>query len=265
MLEGIVNSKKLRRPRRVLIYGTHGIGKSTFGSCAPKPIFVPTEDGLSDLNVNTFPVAKTYGEFMENLQKVAIGEHEFESVVIDSADWLESLIWAQVCSDGGKQSIDEFGFGKGYGHALHYWDCAVNLLTACRERADNGIGPAMMVIIIAHAKVQRFEDPQTEPYDRYEPNLHKSASAMLQEWVDEVLFCRQRVVTVGQPGNSKKDDTNNKYRGMTAGERIIYTTEQPSHLAKRHLPIPNELPLAFAAYWDAAQQAQAEVDAACAM
>ena len=34
------------KPPRILVYGTEGIGKSTFGSQAPKPIFVQTEDGL---------------------------------------------------------------------------------------------------------------------------------------------------------------------------------------------------------------------------
>ena len=33
-------------PRRALLYGTHGIGKSTFGSMADKAIFIQTEDGL---------------------------------------------------------------------------------------------------------------------------------------------------------------------------------------------------------------------------
>lgn len=260
MLDGLIDSFEQRRPRRVMIYGTHGIGKSTFGSCAPKPVFVPTEDGLNDLKVKMFPVAKSFGQFMDNLGKLADGPHEFETVVIDSADWLETLIWNQVCADGGKNSIEEFGFGKGYGYAGHYWEHVIKLLEQCGDREVRNIGPGMMTILIAHAKVQRFEDPQTDPYDRYEPNLHKTASALLQEWVDEVLFARQRVVTIAKPAGSKTE-----VRGVSAGERLLYTTEQPSHLAKNRLALPLELPLAFSSYWDAVQKAQVELDAACPM
>ena len=36
-------------PPRILIYGTEGIGKSTFASESPKPIFLQTEDGLGEI------------------------------------------------------------------------------------------------------------------------------------------------------------------------------------------------------------------------
>ncbi|MDR0869400.1 MAG: ATP-binding protein [Planctomycetaceae bacterium] len=41
-----IQTGKAQAPPRLLIYGTEGIGKSTFGASAPKPIFIPTEDGL---------------------------------------------------------------------------------------------------------------------------------------------------------------------------------------------------------------------------
>ena len=33
------------RPPRILAYGVEGIGKSTFASEAPRPVFIQTEDG----------------------------------------------------------------------------------------------------------------------------------------------------------------------------------------------------------------------------
>ena len=30
-------------PRRVMVYGVQGVGKSTFGAAAPRPIFIQTE------------------------------------------------------------------------------------------------------------------------------------------------------------------------------------------------------------------------------
>ncbi|MBL7215955.1 MAG: hypothetical protein ISS71_09785, partial [Phycisphaerae bacterium] len=37
----------------------------------------------------------------------------------------------------------------------------------------------MAVILIAHAKIERFEDPESSAYDRYSPRLHKHACALL--------------------------------------------------------------------------------------
>ncbi len=38
-----VRSGRRPSPRRVLLYGTQGIGKSTFAACAQKSVFVQTE------------------------------------------------------------------------------------------------------------------------------------------------------------------------------------------------------------------------------
>ena len=44
------------RPPRIVLYGTHGIGKSTFAAQAPNPVFIPTEEGLDAINATAFPV-----------------------------------------------------------------------------------------------------------------------------------------------------------------------------------------------------------------
>ena len=102
----------------------------------------------------------------------------------------------------------------------------------------------LTVILIAHAKIERFEDPQTEAYDRYMPRLHKSASALISEWCDEVLFTNYRVFTKSQ------DEGFNRTRvqGLGSGERVLKTTERPAHLAKNRLNLPDELPLAWSEF-----------------
>jgi hypothetical protein len=54
-------------------------------------------------------------------------------------------------------------------------------LTALRD--ERGMG----VVIAAHSEIKRFDSPDTEPYDRYQPKLHKGASAIVQEAMD--AFC----------------------------------------------------------------------------
>jgi hypothetical protein len=113
---------------------------------------------------------------------------------------------------------------------------------------------SMMVILIAHCAVQRFEDPRTEAYDRYVPKLHKHINGTIQEWCEEVLFANYKVF-VRKDG----DGFQERRLGVGTGERVIYTSEKPSHLAKNRLALPEELPLAFSAYWDAVQAATTSV------
>ena len=48
-----LNIKKGRQktPRRTLVYGTPGVGKSTFAAGAVNPLFIPVEDGSMTLTL----------------------------------------------------------------------------------------------------------------------------------------------------------------------------------------------------------------------
>ncbi|MFQ3678654.1 MAG: ATP-binding protein, partial [Fimbriimonadaceae bacterium] len=118
------------KPPRLLVYGTEGIGKSSFAAQAPRPIFVQTEDGLDEIDTDKFPLAESYEDVVESLTALAAEDHPYESVVIDSLDWLERLIWDRVCRDANVTSIEKAdgGYAKGYTHALTYWREILDLL-----------------------------------------------------------------------------------------------------------------------------------------
>jgi hypothetical protein len=102
----------------------------------------------------------------------------------------------------------------------------------------------MQIILIAHARIEKFDNPETESYDRYVPRLNKHASALVQEWCDEVLFATYRVHT------KHTDEGFNRKRtqGIGTGERIVRTTERPAHVAKNRLSLPDEFPLDYRLY-----------------
>jgi hypothetical protein len=231
----------------VLIYGTHGIGKSTFGACAPKPVFIPTEDGLQDIECDAFPLAESYDAVMQATYELATEPHDFKSLVIDSVDWLERLVWKAVCEEKGKADIQEIGYGKGFEFAVSRWNELLKLLERCNIERE------MLVILTGHAKVEKFNNPETEPYDRFVPRLHKSAAAIVQEWCDEVLFANYKVYTKDTDLGFDKVRT----RGISSGDRVLRTTERPAHLAKNRLGLPEEIPLAFASYWEFAEKKSA--------
>ena len=238
LLETIITGKQQRGPV-LAVYGPEGVGKSTFAASAPKPIFLQTEDGLGELDGSKFPLCQTYADVVEQLKAVRDGEHDFQTICIDSLDWLERLIWDRVCADYGVKSIEKAdgGYGKGYTHALTYWREVVKLLGEIRAKRQ------MAIILVAHAKVERFEDPEFPAYDRYLPRLHKAACSLICEWVDAVLFATRRM---------RVDSTTGKAApvGADGGERILRTNGSPACIAKNRYGLPGEMPLS----WDAFMQ-----------
>jgi len=246
------------RPRRIVLYGTHGIGKSTWASKAPSPIFVPTEDGLEDIGADRFPVCRSLGDFNTAISQLLTEQHDYATVVIDTLDWLEKLVWQTVAAEEGKSHIEEIGFAKGYKYASSQWDFILNSLEHLRKQRR------MAIILLAHAKIERFNSPDSEPFDRYDLDLHKFASATIQEWADEVLFARYQVFTMQEESKFN----GKRVRGVGGKDRIIHTCEEASHVAKRRIPMPDVIPMEFAEYAKyvmAAKPRKADVEEAAAV
>jgi hypothetical protein len=226
------------RPRRVMLYGVHGVGKSTFGAMAEGAIFITTEEGANDIEVDRFPLAMTYGDVLSAVSSLYTDEHNYQTVVVDSLDWLERLIFTDVCAKRGVESIEDIGYAKGYVFALTQWREILTGLDALRNERG------MQVVLLAHAQIEKFANPETDTYDRYSPRLQKLASALVQEWADEVLFATYRVHTK----TTKEGFDRKRTQGVGTGERIIRTTERPAHVAKNRLNLPDEIPLDYRVY-----------------
>ncbi|MCA9267839.1 MAG: ATP-binding protein [Planctomycetales bacterium] len=235
-----IQSGRSAAPPRMLIYGTEGVGKSTLASQAPTPIFVQTEDGLGEIDCRKFPLSGSLADVQHALEALRVEEHPFQSVVIDSLDWLERLIWDAICDDyGGAKSIEKVdgGYGKGYVYALAYWrQLLAQLADLHRQRS-------MAVLLIAHAKVEKFDDPESSPYDRYSPRLHKHAAALVTEWCDAVLFATRKFRTQTEETGFGRKRTTAHAIGKDGGERILRTIGGPACVAKNRYGLDAELPL----------------------
>lgn len=228
-----INKGRKTRPRRTLLYGVHGVGKSQWAASAPGVCFLNFEDGLDDIDCASSDLITTHEGLMEALRYFSDAKHDFRYLAIDTVDWLEKIIHKEIAKEAGKNSIADIGYGAGYKQAMAKWDKVFFALEWLRKEIGMGI------ILLAHCDIKRFESPEQESYDRYQPALHPLAAAALQEWCDEVLFASYRVFT------RKEDQGFNKERNIAIGdgERYIRTQETPAVLAKNRLDLPPELPM----------------------
>jgi hypothetical protein len=226
------------KPPRIVIYGVEGIGKTKFGVDSPSPIILQTEDGLGEFVVPHFPLAKSFDDVREALETLAAGGHGYETLVVDSIDWLQELIWKKVALENSVKSIEEIGYGKGYLFAVDHWIDYTNALNYLRDQG-------MTIIQIAHSEIKRFDDPNNDPYDRYQIKLHKSASAKIREHCDAVLFANYRISTT-----QSDSGFNKKSRAIGSGERLLFSEERPGYMAKNRFNMPHELPLDWQAVAD---------------
>lgn len=225
------------KPPRLMIYGTAGVGKTSLAADAPNSVFLQTEDGLGIRDTPTFGLLRSFGQVMEAVGALYTEDHGFRTAVLDSLDWLEPLVWEHTARANGWKDIEQPGYGKGYVAALGTWRAFLDGLNALRD--ERGMG----VVLIAHSEIKRFDSPETEPYDRYQPKLHARASALLQEHVDAVLFANYRVSTVrADVGFNKK-----VARAVGSGDRLLHTAERPAFLAKNRFGLQEQLPLDWAA------------------
>jgi hypothetical protein len=223
-----ITKGKQTRAQRVVIYGVESVGKSTFAAQFPRPLFLDVEGGTSHLDTDRVEVAS-----LADLES-AIREcqtTDYQSVIIDSADWAERLVLEGMLATDKKKSVEDYGYGKGF---VMLAEKFARLLTI----ADQIVAAGKNVVFIAHSKVQRVEPPDMlSAYDRYELKLTKQSAPLLKEWADELWFFKFKTKTVeSESGRSK---------GIGGKERIILTTHSAAYDAKTRSGLAEELPMAW--------------------
>lgn len=230
-LMNIIPANQTWKPQKVLLYGPQGLGKTTFGATFESPILIRTEDGAGAIDVPTFPEMVTDFDQIEAIVNSLHGEHPYKTLLVDSLDWLEPIVHNKTCQVHNQNTIESFGYGKGYAEADAFWRYLMGMFDSLR------LNKGMNIVLIAHSEVKNYSAPDTEPYDRYQIKLHKRAFALWQEWVDMVLFCRYRTIIERTETGFNQEKT----RGTGSGERLIHTEERPAYLAKNRWALPPEI------------------------
>lgn len=243
-LASITSTRQPSRPLRIALFGVPGVGKTTFAAQAPSPIFLCVEDGAGFLDAKAFPRPLSWQDVLDAVEVLLRDEHPFKTLVIDTLDALESLCWEHVCrmhGNGKTRSIEDFGYGRGYQHAVEAWEQLLRRLEQLQVKRG------MHLILIAHAVSRDHNDPDHDAWKRWSMQLHRKSADLISGWVDAVLFAAPEMV-------SKREGL--KTRGFATGERLLYTEAAGSHEGKNRYGLPPSMPLDWAGFWSAVQQSQ---------
>jgi hypothetical protein len=220
------------------IQGTDGIGKSTFGAGSIDPIFIQAEDGLSFINAPRFPQADTWAEMLEQIKSLVTEEHQYKTVVLDTTDAAAKLGEAYVCEQNSWSSAADpkAGYGAFYVAEENAW---VHLLSGLNVLHTQ---KGMNVILLSHVASKAYKDPELEPYDRWEMRCNKKVNSLIKDWVDFNLFANYETQLI-------KD--GQKARGVSYGNRGLYTRFAAAYDAKSRLELPNKLEFSWNNFMEA--------------
>ncbi|MER9697629.1 ATP-binding protein [Mesorhizobium sp. M0146] len=225
-----------------ILYGVPKVGKTTLALEFPSPVYIntPGESPPNDLEVTTPGVIETFEHLLDFIGELITEEHPYKTLVIDSLDGIEPLVWAQVCAQNGWGTLEDPGYGKGYIAADDVWR---EYMRAIEALAATGV----WVVQIAHTEITRFDSPTSEPYSRYGIKLHKRASALVQEASSLIGFMNYRATI------KEKDVGFNKKVGRAegSGERQIQLEERPGFIAGNRFGAPPSLVYKKGGGWEA--------------
>jgi GTPase SAR1 family protein len=212
--------------KKVVIYGPEGIGKSTFASRFPEPVFIDTEGSTKHLDVARFPAPTGWEMLMAEVQEVIANPTLCRTLVIDTADWAEAMCTTYVCEKNHKPGVEDFGYGKGYVYVKEEF---AKLLASLSRVVEQGVN----VVLTAHAMMRKFEQPDAAgAYDRWELKLSKQVAPLIKEWPDMLLFANYKTIV----SDVQKATGKGKVQG---GRRVMYASHHPCWDAKNRYGLPD--------------------------
>lgn len=224
--------------KRLFIYGTRGVGKTTLAADIPGAIFLDIDQGSGHLPISRYPLPDqpAYQDLLDAIDDLQTNEHAYGAVVIDEASKLESMIWrhiienAPIDKQGDKpKSIEDIGggFQKGYVVAEQEMRRLVSILDRLR------VTRKMHIVILGHSKIVNQKNPGGDDYHRHVPAIDGRAAGVLSGGADVVAF-------------ATFDDVATKHGKKTigsTGRRVLNLEHSASFDAKCRLPLPAMLDL----------------------
>ena len=230
-----IKTGKEKKSHLICVYGEGGVGKTTFASQFPNPLFICAESGLGELDFARLEI-KDLSEFYEALNLTG----SYETIVIDSLDWLEGLVYQAIMK---KYNVDVItkaagGYGAYIGVVVNTWQDIIKRLSDLRISGKN-------IVLVSHFQVKSFNDPILEaPYDRYQLKLQDKVAALIKEWVDILMFAKFETF-VSDSGSTKKN------KAVSTGNRIACVYPDARFEAKTRFKMPESFEFSYGSFVNA--------------
>ena len=227
-----ISRGKQKTAIRLCSYGPEGVGKSTFASHFPEPLFIDVEGGTKQLDVARFPTPATWADLLEEIDAVIEEPDVCQTLVIDTIDRAETLLLTTMLKESNVDSIEKYGGGYGKG----YTALQERFLKDFLNRLDRVIAKGVNVVLLAHAQMRKLESPDEPPYDRWELKVSKKVAPIVKEWADILLFMNYDVMVVEENGRNKAKGT---------AKRRMHANHRPTYDAKNRYGLPDDMDLSF--------------------
>lgn len=254
---GQVRKGRIANGKRFCFYGLEAVGKTSLAASAPNPVFIDVDDGSDELSIARYSfrdderghVPASMVDIFDALDDLLHGEHDYKTVVLDTVDAIEPLIWKFVCErDSGKKSnlnstgktltsIESYGYGRGYVIALDQWRLLCHKLDQLRVQRK------MHAVLLSHTQIRTFKNPEGEDYDRYQLKIRENAAAFLREWCDVVGYC------CFEDHAEKLDTKDTRAKGFSTGMRLIMLERTAAFDAKTRLDLPVQVEMTAMDPW----------------
>ena len=228
----------------MILYGVPGIGKTSLAAFIMGIVLAiaKDEDGINRLKeaglvpegVPVLPPVENWSDLLDMLEQLRTGEHDYKAIAIDALGSMERLCHEEVCRRDFQNDWSDKGFMgymRGYETSLAEWRLFINALDRLRDERR------MSIMLLGHAKVSPFRNPEGPDYDRYNVDVHHKTWALTHRWADMVLFANYEVVFAAG------ESTKTKAKAHGGQSRVIYTEHHAAYDAKNRHNLPDEVPM----------------------
>jgi hypothetical protein len=158
------------------------------------------------------------------------GPGDYQTLVIDTVDMLEAHLVQHVCAKHGWDNIEKPSYGKGYVACDDEWRRFIRAITAIRDKHG------MTIVLVAHATIERIEDPRAPTFTSYAPRLHKRARGLVMDACDIIGFLAEDLRVITDSGGFHE-----RTRAAAADGRFLFVVGTPAFAAKNRFAMPAKL------------------------